>query len=70
MKQQINPLLAYFQGSEVRVTNERHPHYNAVGDVIGGEETIAGYGLKIKRFDTQEHFFVYDKSDIKITKRK
>ena len=62
--------IAYFQNSEVRVTNERHPHYNAVGDVVGGEPTPMGLGLKIKRHATQEHFFVFDENDIKITKRK
>lgn len=62
--------VSYYQGSEVRVTNERHSHYNAVGDVQGGEQTPMGFGLKIKRLDTQENFFVFDEMDIKITKRK
>lgn len=62
--------VAYYQNSEVRVTNEKHPHYNAVGNVLGGEQTPMGFGLKIKRLDTQEHFFMFDEMDIKITKRK
>ncbi len=62
--------VAYFLNSEVRITNEKHPHYNAVGDVLGGEQTPMGFGLKIKRLATQEIFFVYDENDIKITKRK
>ncbi|MGN7990602.1 hypothetical protein ACTJKC_24910 [Pedobacter sp. 22226] len=63
--QQIEKLLKYYNNSEIRVTNDMHPHFNAVGDVIGGEES----GLKIKRFDTQQIFLV-QAADIKITKRK
>lgn len=61
--------VAYYQDSEVRVECDRHPHYTAVGKVIGGEDTPMGFGLKVKRLDTQEHFFVFDEKVIKITKR-
>lgn len=62
--------VAYYQNSEVRVTNERNPNYNAVGDVIGGEQTEMGFALKIKRLSPQGIIFIYDEADIKITKRK
>lgn len=62
--------VAYYLGSEVRVTYQKHPHYNAVGDVLGGEQTPMGFGLKIKRLDTQEIFYVLSSDEIKITKRK
>jgi len=64
-----NQKVAYYQGSEVRVINNVHPHFNAVGSVLRGEQTPMGYGLVVRRFDTQEHFFVLDENDVKVTKR-
>lgn len=66
----MDNLVAYYAGSEVKVINEYHPHFCAIGQVIGGENTDTGFGLKIKRFDTQEQFYVYDANHLKITKRK
>jgi len=40
-----------------------------VGSVLRGEQTPMGYGLVVRRFDTQEHFFVLDENDVKVTKR-
>jgi|GEM_PF-1864816 len=70
MENAVEKMAAYYANSDVRITNEQHPHYNAIGEVIGGENTLAGFGLKIKRFDTQETFFVFDVNHLKITKRK
>jgi len=64
MENQTN-LLAYYKNSEVRVTNERHPHYNAIGEVKAAE----GIMLKIVRFDTKEDFFA-NSTDLKIVKRR
>jgi len=61
--------VAYYQGSEVRIVNSKHQHFNAVGNVLRGEQTPMGYGLVVKRFDTQEIFFVLDENDVKVTKR-
>lgn len=69
MSSTLENLLPYYNGSEVRITDRKHPHHNAVGKVIGGESTGIGYGFKIKRFDTQEEFFVFDPNHLKITKR-
>lgn len=63
-------MIAYYAESEIKVINEYHPHFGATGRVIGGENTIDGFGLKIKRFDTQEQFYVYDTNHLKIIKRK
>ncbi|WP_199118700.1 hypothetical protein [Pedobacter sp. ASV28] len=66
----IEKLLNYYKGSEVRITDDYHPHFNAIGEVVGAGETTTGPGLKIKRFDTQETFFVFDVNHLKIIKRK
>lgn len=60
---------AYYTGSDIRVVNNKHPHYNAIGKVLCAENTPLGFGLKIKRFDTQQVFFVFDELDLKITRR-
>ncbi|MGY0039199.1 hypothetical protein [Pedobacter sp. NJ-S-72] len=70
MNNSMNNMIAYYAESEVKVINEYHPHFCATGRVIGGENTIYGFGLKIKRFDTQEQFYVYDTNHLKIIKRK
>jgi hypothetical protein len=62
---QTNKPFSYYQNSEVRVTNDMHKHYNAVGDVVGSNDE----GLLIKRFDRQE-VFTAQSTDIKIIKRK
>ncbi|WP_443937066.1 hypothetical protein [Pedobacter sp. MW01-1-1] len=56
--------LKYYLNSEVRITNEHHPHYNSVGKVTGQNEK----GLIIFRFDKQTQFNA-SPEDIKITKR-
>lgn len=64
-----NQKVAYYQDSEVRIVNHKHPHFNALGKVLRGEQTPMGYGLVVKRFDTQELFFVLDENDVKVIKR-
>ena len=70
MHTKLDKMIAYYAGSEVKIIHEHHPHFLAVGEVTGVEETTAGPGLKIKRFDTQEQFFIYDTQHLRITKRK
>lgn len=70
MSNNLENKIKYYQGSEVQIVSQSHPHFTAIGNVIGGEETAAGVGLRVKRHDTQEEFFVFNASDLKITKRK
>lgn len=42
-----NQKVAYYQGSEVRIVNHKHPHFNAVGNVLRGEQTPMGYGWSL-----------------------
>ena len=62
--------VAYYLNSEIRITNPKHPHFNAIGDVVRAKHTTIGFGLVVKRHDTQETFLVFNPEDIKITKRK
>jgi len=52
IQEQESPELAAFKkqwiGKSVRVTDDHHPHFNAIGDVIDVERTLAGWGMKIK----------------------
>ncbi len=68
-RDQLEKLFNYYNGSEVRIIDEHHPHYNSVGAVIGSSNTESGAGLKIRRFDTQEGFLVFDVNHLKVTKR-
>ncbi|MBB6274752.1 hypothetical protein HDF26_005234 [Pedobacter cryoconitis] len=49
--------VAYYAESEIKVIDEYHLHFCKIGEGIGGE-------------NTQEQFYIYDTSQLKIIKRK
>lgn len=51
-----------FDGKQARIIDSKHPHYNAIATCMGAEfvSGLGKYGMRFKRLDTNEEFFVFD----------
>lgn len=42
-----------------------HPHTGCTAECIGSDKTLAGLGVKFKRLDTSEEFYVFDGKNVR-----
>ena len=51
-----------FDGKKAIVVDKKHPHYGAIATCMGAEfvGALEKHGMRFKRIDTNEEFFVFD----------
>lgn len=53
-----------YRGNKAEITGD-HPHSGCIAECIGVEKTMIGLGVKFKRTDSTEEFFVFDGKNVR-----